>query len=235
MTPSERVRRQRQSERDRALDDDRVMTFSEWCRLNGFSEATGRRLRRAGKAAAFVQLSDRRVGCTVRSNREWQESRKIAAPTDAARDAQPPHKKADGGLETGRRAGAWDSPGWKKAATEYHRDRAGRPLIVELEPDGLKRLRDLLKDGTSFLRAYYEINTRRDSGAPQSAVEAFMYPPREKGTKTLDEPATKRRLSELSDQQVIEVGNRLQKLRPEIARAWSATEVETLFQASLKR
>jgi hypothetical protein len=84
MTPAERVRRQRQSEGDRALDDDRVMTFSEWCRLNGFSEATGRRLRRAGKAAVFVQLSDRRVGCTVRSNREWQESRKIAAPTDAA-------------------------------------------------------------------------------------------------------------------------------------------------------
>ena len=43
MTPSEQVRRQRQSERDRALDDDRVMTFSEWCRVNGFSEATGRR------------------------------------------------------------------------------------------------------------------------------------------------------------------------------------------------
>jgi hypothetical protein len=80
MTPSEQIRCQHQSERDRALDDDRVMTFLEWCRVNGFSEATGRRLRRAGKAAAFVQLSDRRVGCTVRSNREWQESRKIAAP-----------------------------------------------------------------------------------------------------------------------------------------------------------
>jgi hypothetical protein len=84
MTPSEQIRCQHQSERDRALDDDRVMTFLEWCRVNGFSEATGRRLRRAGKAAAFVQLSDRRVGCTVRSNREWQESRKIPAPTDAA-------------------------------------------------------------------------------------------------------------------------------------------------------
>ena len=136
-------------------------------------------------------------------------------------------------METGRRAGAWDSPGWKKAATEYHRDRAGRPLIVELEPDGLKRLRDLLKDGTSFLRAYYEINTRRDSGAPQSAVEALMYSLREKGTKALDEPATKRRLSELSDQQVIEVGDRLQKLKPEIARAWSATEAQVLFKTRI--
>jgi hypothetical protein len=84
MTASEPICRERESERNRALDDDRVMTFAEWCRVNGFSEATGRRLRRAGKAAAFVQLSDRRVGCTVRSNRAWQESRKIAAPTDGA-------------------------------------------------------------------------------------------------------------------------------------------------------
>jgi hypothetical protein len=80
VTPSERVRRQRQRERDRALDDDRVMTFGEWCQVNNFSEATGRRLRHAGKAAVFVQLSDRRIGCTVRSNREWQESRKITRP-----------------------------------------------------------------------------------------------------------------------------------------------------------
>jgi hypothetical protein len=129
-------------------------------------------------------------------------------------------------------AGAWVSPGWKKAAAEYHRDRAGRPLIVEVEPDGLKRLRDLLKDGTSFLRAYYEINTRR--GAPQSAVEAFMYSLREKGTKGLDEPATKRRLSELSDQQVIEVGDRLQKLKLGIARAWSTEAVKLLLRARIK-
>jgi hypothetical protein len=87
MTLSERVRCQRQSERDRALDDDRVMTFPEWCAVNGFSESTGRRLRKAGKAAVFTQLSDRRVGVTVRSNREWQESRKIATPQTEGDDA----------------------------------------------------------------------------------------------------------------------------------------------------
>jgi hypothetical protein len=84
------------------------------------------------------------------------------------------------------------------------------------------------------LRAYYEINTRRDSGAPQSAVEALMYSLREKGTKALDEPATKWWLSELSDQQVIEVGDRLQKLKPETARAWSTEEVKLLLRARIK-
>jgi len=58
-----------------------------------------------------------------------------------------------------------------------------------------------------------------------------MFSLRERGTKALAEMDTKRRLSELSDQQVIEVGNRLQKLKPEIARAWTKAEVETLFQA----
>jgi len=71
---------------------------------------------------------------------------------------------------------------------------------------------------------------RRRDGAPQPTVEALTFSLRSRGTKALEEQATKRRLSELSDQQVIEVGNRLQKLKPEIARAWSAEEVETLFK-----
>jgi len=61
-----------------------------------------------------------------------------------------------------------------------------------------------------------------------------MFSSRERGTKALEESSTKRRLSELNDQQVIEVGNRLQRLRPEIARAWTAAEVETLLQARIK-
>ena len=40
-----------------------------------------------------------------------------------------------------------------------------------------------------------------------------------------------RRLSELSDQQVVEVGDRLQKLKPKIARAWSTEEVKLLLRA----
>jgi hypothetical protein len=118
-------------------------------------------------------------------------------------------------------AGAWDSPGWKKAAAEYHRDRIGHPFIVKLEPERLKRLRELLKDSTSFSADYYEI-AGRDSGAPQQTVEALMLSLRSRGIKALEEAATRRRLSELSDQQVVEVGNRLQRLRPEIARACTA-------------
>ena len=60
-----------------------------------------------------------------------------------------------------------------------------------------------------------------------------MWSLRERGTKALEEPATKRGLFELSEQQVIEVGNRLQRLRPEIARAWNAAGVEILFQARI--
>jgi hypothetical protein len=70
-------------------------------------------------------------------------------------------------------------------------------------------------------------------GAPQPTVEALMYSLRERGTKALEEAATKRRLSDLSDQQVIEVGNRLQRLKPEIARKWTKEEVEILLQARI--
>jgi hypothetical protein len=74
----------------------------------------------------------------------------------------------------------------------------------------------------------------RAYGAPQWTVETLMFGLRERGIKALEESATKRRLSEISDDQVIEVGDRLQRLRPKIARAWTAAEVETLFQARIK-
>jgi hypothetical protein len=67
--------------------------------------------------------------------------------------------------------------------------------------------------------------------ALEVTVEALMFSLRSRGTKALEERDTKRRLSELSDQQVIEVGDRLQKLKPEIARAWSPEEVKVLLQA----
>jgi hypothetical protein len=84
------------------------------------------------------------------------------------------------------------------------------------------------------LLAHFERARRRDGAAGQ-AVEALMFSLRERGTKALEESNTKRRLSELSDHQLIEVGNRLQRLRPEIARAWTAGEVKTLLQARIKK
>ena len=56
-----------------------ILTFLEWCRLNRISPATGRRIRKAGKGPAFVQLSDRRVGVTIGANAKWQAQRSKTA------------------------------------------------------------------------------------------------------------------------------------------------------------
>jgi hypothetical protein len=86
MTLFEQVHRSRQSARERALDDDWVMPFSLWCQVNNFSPATGRRLRKSGKGPVFTQISDRRIGVTVRNNRIWQESRAKSDATQAEGD-----------------------------------------------------------------------------------------------------------------------------------------------------
>jgi hypothetical protein len=79
-------------------------------------------------------------------------------------------------------------------------------------------------------RAYSELNHR--DGAAQSTVEALMYSLRERGTKALAEPDTKRRLSQLSNAQTIEVGKRLQRLRSNIGRGpWSFDDIRQLFMA----
>jgi hypothetical protein len=69
---------QRRNERDRALDDDRVMTIPQWCEVNGFSIWTGHRLLKAGRGPTVTQISDRRIGITVANNRKWQKSRERA-------------------------------------------------------------------------------------------------------------------------------------------------------------
>jgi hypothetical protein len=66
--------------------------------------------------------------------------------------------------------------------------------------------------------------------AAAMTVEALMYSLRERGTKALGERDTRRRIFELSDEQALEVAGRLQRLRPEIARAWSADEVKQLLR-----
>jgi hypothetical protein len=58
-----------------------------------------------------------------------------------------------------------------------------------------------------------------------------MYSLRERGTAALKEPDTRRRLSECSDEQAIEVGKRLHQLRPNIGLGpWSLGEIEQLFR-----
>jgi predicted DNA-binding transcriptional regulator AlpA len=58
-------------------DDDRVLTFSEWHTMLGFSRATGQRLLYSGKGPRFIKLSARRIGVTVAENRRWMASRLI--------------------------------------------------------------------------------------------------------------------------------------------------------------
>jgi len=47
-------------------------------------------------------------------------------------------------------ADAWNAPSWREAAEQYHRDRAGRPLIVEIEPKRLKQLRRLMSPSATL-------------------------------------------------------------------------------------
>jgi hypothetical protein len=66
-------------------------------------------------------------------------------------------------------------------------------------------------------------------GAVLATVEALMLGLRERGTVALQESKVRNRLAQLSESQLVEVGDRLQRLKPEIARAWSADEIGTLI------
>jgi len=59
--------------------DDRVMTFPEWCTVNGFSADTGRRIIKRGEVEV-VDLSLRRIGITVGADRRWKASRTRKGP-----------------------------------------------------------------------------------------------------------------------------------------------------------
>ena len=62
-----------------SLADDQVLGFHEWCQLNRISERTGRRILANPGGPKTVQLSQRRVGITVRANRAWQLARERGA------------------------------------------------------------------------------------------------------------------------------------------------------------
>jgi predicted site-specific integrase-resolvase len=70
MTLREAERRQRQRTESHRKSQ-RILTFKAWCALNSFSEATGRRLIRAGKVRV-VRLSERRIGIGEDDNADFQ-------------------------------------------------------------------------------------------------------------------------------------------------------------------
>jgi hypothetical protein len=81
VSPKEKHRRERQrrASLERADDDDEVLTFARWCKLNGISLRNGRRIIKAPGGPRVLQLSANRIGITRRANREWQASRERVA------------------------------------------------------------------------------------------------------------------------------------------------------------
>jgi hypothetical protein len=69
------ARKQRLDLLPATLNDNMVLSFREWCAINRISERNGRRIFAGGDGPATTQLSAKRVGVTVRANREWQQSR----------------------------------------------------------------------------------------------------------------------------------------------------------------
>jgi predicted site-specific integrase-resolvase len=70
MSLFEAERRNRQSKESRRTSQ-RILSFKQWCALNSISEATGRRLIKAGKVR-IVRLSERRIGIGEDDNAEFQ-------------------------------------------------------------------------------------------------------------------------------------------------------------------
>jgi hypothetical protein len=68
----------------------------------------------------------------------------------------------------------------------------------------------------------------RHDGAASSIVEALMFSLR-RGIGALAEPASQRRLSELSEEQLCEVYARVQKFKERIAPAWSEADADGLL------
>ena len=90
----------------------------------------------------------------------------------------------------------------------------------------LEKLRRLMVDDVSLERAWEELNKPTDHAAA-STVEALVYQLRRGGAE-LSNPNARRRLLELSEQQLHEVSTWLQKFMPHIARAWIPAEIEIL-------
>jgi hypothetical protein len=99
---------------------------------------------------------------------------------------------------------AEDMPSWRRAAAEYHRDRAGRTAIVETR---------------------HENRTR---AAATATIDALAFSLR-RGVGELANADSQRRLSELSEEQARIVCRRLQSFKPEIATPWLPEEIEALM------
>jgi hypothetical protein len=108
-----------------------------------------------------------------------------------------------------------------RACRDADRKTASRPVDART----LRARRLLADDDISYERAYHE--TLRDRSAPEATIDALVYSLR-RGINELTSPEAKRRLSELSEDQLRALCERLRNFKPEIAPAWTPEEVEAL-------
>jgi hypothetical protein len=90
------------------------------------------------------------------------------------------------------------------------------------------RARRLLADDISYDRTYGEI--MRDPPAPEALVDALVFALR-RGVGELTGPDTQRRLSQLSEDQLQAVCQRVQAFQSTIAEPWSADDADLLIAA----
>jgi hypothetical protein len=123
---------------------------------------------------------------------------------------------------------AWDDPGWREAARDYHKTRGKRASIVPYAPEEIARLRRLMDNDVSFERAWRKLDDCR-SGTTAATVEALVYGLREGLAALASHPNRLRRLSELSLDQVKDVCRRLQSFNPKIATPWTSDQAAALI------
>jgi hypothetical protein len=79
------LRVRREAAREASTDftnDNQVLTHTQWCALNNFSGATGKRIIASGEGPPIIRLSARRYGISVGANRKWQLSRTQSGMVD---------------------------------------------------------------------------------------------------------------------------------------------------------
>jgi len=107
----------------------------------------------------------------------------------------------------------WDGESWEKAARWYHENGQGRTLIVETDPEQIKRFRQLLTDDVTLDRALRELNAQENRPTPQVTIEAIWHAVRERGLDTLNEPATRERLARCDAAALAQIDQRITRLK----------------------
>jgi hypothetical protein len=97
-----------------------------------------------------------------------------------------------------------DMPSWRRAGAAYHRDRADRTAIVEIRRENMT------------------------GAAAAATIDALVFSLR-RGVGELANADSRRRLSQLNEEQVRIVCRRLQNFRPEIAMPWPPEEIEAII------